>query len=244
MGLQAANTVSNLTKAQIDAFYTTLNGAVPATQQSSKMLLKAVTDDIEFTNCSPEAIEVDLYICIDKQTNDNASTGIGTWVAGLPTESGTGTVGLQPLASDPWEKPTTNKLFNIRYWTKKHSFALASGAHKRVLFDFRPNRILDSHYWKQYGCIKGITFDIMVVHRGTLGDGDNTYVTTANRQTLCPAKLIWLAKRTIKGSFIQSNSRIRQMVGTRIPSGGITSLWVEEEDRDIPVDTNNPISHA
>lgn len=245
-GRQTATTLAFINASSLTNHYSELSRLATPLQPNSlsqKYLLKSVFHELELANAGDSTCEVDLYVFINKVTGNTITPPETDWANGLPKESDSLVVALAPLVTDPWEKPTTNKYFNILYWTKKISFTLSPGQHKRVNVDFQMNRIMDTEYLGNYSQIRGITHWIMPVTRGTLGDGDNNFIVTPGNQTLTVSKVIWTAKKTIRGSMIQQNLNIRRTRGTRL-NQILGAVFVEDEDTGAVEDTMNPLNYA
>lgn len=243
-GSQQAGIVSDTAGTHLTDLYTTLNGAVAitATTESRKMYLGTVGHEIQFSNAGPATLDFDLYILIDKNTMPLASVPGTVWDNGIGQEQ-FNAVGPSEAKTDLWKVPTTNKLFNITYWTRRLKCSLLKGENCRFNFQFKVNRLMDTQYFKDFESIRGITHSIMVVTRGSLGDGTISQAVTAGQQSITPSKLIWVTKRRWTGSILTQLAKVNRQLGAELPTG-ILSLYVQEEDADDPEDTMANANYA
>lgn len=219
------------------------SSSIPLTAQSNKFLLKTIVHEVEFANAAPTTVECEYFWCLDKITGPNDGfNAINYWAQGLPKESDTATVALQPLITDPWEIPTTNKGFNIRYWTRRIKFPLTPGEHKKIKIVFRVNRLMDTQYINDFHSIRGITHEGFLIVKGTVADSTQTTTITAAGQTIAPSKVVWIAKKTQTGELVNINPLTRRTVGTRLPQPA--SLFAIDEDQGDPENVLDPAEYA
>lgn len=229
-GRQEAEIVSAFSGGDYINLNVTLNNntVVNALRESQKQYISTIKHEIEFNNCGPTTCEFDIYMLIDKNTTKTATLPLALWDAAIVSESN---VALAPLGARQklWSKPTDLKGFRINYWTKKTTCTLTPGESCKLTYQFKQNRLLDAQYFNDWLSIRGLTHQIMVVVRGTLCDGTKSNTVTAGQQSIAPAKLIWIAKRTYTGYICNTLPRIVRQIGTELPTG-IATMWHQDED--------------
>lgn len=239
VGRQEASVTTQVLGADVINLHKAINDATATTTErlAEKMLWSGSKDDVEFMNCSPTPIELDIYVLIDKTTQIVNTDPKTLWDAGIVAEQNA--PGDAPTESrvTPWLKPTEHKLFNINYWTKRYPVHLTPGERCKFTLNFRRNRVLDISYAHQFQTIRGLTHKIMVVQRGSLIDGTNLKTFTAGLQSLSETKLVWLWKNTLYGRLLSTLPKVHKQLGTNIP---ITALaqWHIDEDTGEPEDAN------
>jgi len=233
-GVQAAAVAAIVDGPAIASLYTALNNAVPTGtfDTSHKLYYKGSTQTLQFSNSGPTTCEFDIYICIDKQTTGGTANPLTYWNAVIPGESGDGIAPVE-ASSQIWTRPTYYKGFNIAFWTKRLQCNLTPGEKCELTVNVNPHRVLDTQYMSQFGSIRGITYSIMTVQRGTLGDGTQTLTVTAGEQSISPSKLLWLNKRRLWGSIVADRPRVNKMLGSQLPTT-IGALWQIDEDTGEP----------
>jgi len=233
-GVQAATLLSSITSTQLTELFVALNNAVTPTanQASYKFQYKRVNQVIQFANAGPTTCEFEIYVLIDKVTLAVPSNPVTIWNAAVPGEAND-TAAPVESAADLWTKPTDYKLFNINYWSKRVRCFLTPGEKCELTINFSPNRIMDTQYMNAYQSVRGLTFHVLIVQRGSLGDGTQTLAVTPGEQTITPSKLIWMYKRTIHGSLLAVRPRVTKQVGGELPST-VGALWSIDEDTGEP----------
>lgn len=229
-GNQQAGVVSSTVGANITALYETLNNgvAMAARQDSNKLYFGTAMHEMEFSNAGNTTLEFDIYILIDKVTQPLATSPGAIWDAAILAEAND-VLAPGETKTDLWTLPTSFKLFNINYWTKKLRCSLTPGENCKLKFRFNLNRLLDTQYPVSFQAIRGITHHVMVVTRGTLGDSTQTLAVTAFGQTITPSKLIWVLKRTWSGSILSTLPRVNKQLANELPSL-LATLYAQDED--------------
>lgn len=230
-GAQQAATVSSTVGQDFSNLRDALGGGVAvvaAYGASTKLLVSSVQHVMEFNNVGPTTAEMDVYIFTDKCTQPIASQAGAVWDSALAAEASILTGPLE-FKTKPWLRPTTHKGFNIAYWTKSVKCSLTPGESCRLTVNFNCRRMLDTQYYKDFQAIRGITHQIVIVARGTLADSTKTLTVTANGQSLAPAKIVWMCKRTWRGSQLTSVPRVSRQIGNDLPTA-LANLWHQDED--------------
>jgi len=230
-GTQGASLLTSMDAANYAELYEALNHGVILSPvvHSRKMYLGLQQTEIEFNNAGPTTCEFEVYFLLDKNTGALSSPG-ALWDKAIIAQTLNGVAPLEDK-TDLWNKPTTYKMFNIAYWTKRARCHLTPGESCRWTMNFNPQRILDTEYMDDNAAIRGLTYHVMVVQRGVLCDGTKTKAVTINSQTLAPTKLIWLIKRTSHGCILNDNARIcKQRDGTTELPTAMGTVWHQDED--------------
>lgn len=243
-GTQNNAIVAGADSAAINQLYTGLDNAVATTsvRASAKLYYKGTEHQIQFMNAGPTTCEFEIYICIDKTTNAVGQIPNLVWSDAIANESNDVTVPVES-ATDLWLRPTSFKGFNIAFWTKRIKCVLTAGEKCNLNVHIYPQRLLDMQYVDDYDSIRGITHQIMVVQRGSLGDGTQTFAVTAGQQSITPSKLVWMTKRSMKGSILGTLPRVHKQVSTEIPTA-LAALFHIDEDTGEPEDSMNPLEYA
>lgn len=198
-------------------------------QKSFKFELNNVISTTLFCNQSPSGIEIELLDCVAKLTKNNGSTPYNDWHNGL-IEIGAASNG----ELFPYSVPTTSKLFNINWnIVKRTKVELGPGRSHEHVFDFKPNRIVDTNYFVDYEQVKGLTHATMIIVRGMLSDSSNTQ--TVGTVGFSPAKLIWVRRKKYVTRVLSSNPRSYYAVNNlnSIPA----TLYEMSEGSGAPVST-------
>lgn len=235
MGQQNAVTMMTTFGSDITTLYQGLNDgvALTASRSSEKLFFAGTTEEIEFNNCSPTTLEMEIYVLIDKTTGQSPPDAVPTWVSAITSESNDATAPTE-AASTLWNRPTQHKLFNINFWTKRYNCVLTAGEKCKFTLNFKRNRLLDTQYPNTFSNIRGISHRIMLVHRGTLVDGDNAKTFTAGNQSISETKLIWAWKRTMRGSILSTLPRVHKQIGLNFPLTLPGGQWHIDEDTGEP----------
>ncbi|UYD39082.1 MAG: capsid protein [Wigfec virus K19_426] len=162
----------------------TLNASTAPTYSANRFLLSNVNAELRLCNQTPGPIELDIYVLISKINQAAASNCITDWNTDQQNERGNNVV-AQTL---PYCKPT-GTIFN-RNWKriKTYHVHMGPGCTHQLNWSFSPNRVMDMDYVKDFATIKGISSQILVVQRGTLGDDQNSK--TVGTISIGPSKLI------------------------------------------------------
>jgi len=244
-GVQEAAVVAGISCTEIVPFYVTLNNKVGtiAEGRSIAFNLKKIQYDLEFSNCGPAAIEVDIYFLIDKVTSITLSGGpITEWEQGLQDQAGSA-ASAAPLRTTPWQRPTGTKRFNLLWWSKCFQKSLSPGEKIKLSVHHNVNRVLDYEYLQRFLTIRGITSQFLVVQRGTICDGNNDPLIASSRQTLCRTKLIWMARYQMHGSLLSTRTK-NTTYSNSLPIVAITPLYDQNEGPGAPQDTENGTEYA
>lgn len=182
-----------------------------------RMMLQKCQHELRIVNQGPTTAEVDVYICMSKNTTASSVDPGVSWSSGLTNEKGSGS----PAQSNPWATPTQVKQFNIDWKVvKKLKLSLESGRELTHTFMFTPNRILDTEYINTYFAIKGITYRYLFVQRGTLGDNSDATVAAIGGISLTPTKIIGNIRRVYKASLLSPYATTVTQTGTYATSDG------------------------
>lgn len=229
---QFSNVRVTPTLALLSFFNTLINASANPSEQSIKFNLQQIRTEIEFQNAGPSDAEVEFWHLIHKDTESGIPTLLdagAAWTAGLANEQSGGPA---TSATQPWSKPTEVKLFNIKYWSKRFTRTLRSGEKVKFNVYHNVNRHMDHTYLADNVRIRGITQEIWITQKGTVGDGTQTLTVTAANQTLTPSKIVWVGRQTVVGQILGKFPRVTQQTGT-LPTGLLTLF-------DIPVDEGDP----
>lgn len=231
VGAQGASAVGDLLCPELVTFHTNLNDeiALTANRANEKLYFEGSKDEIEFLNCSPTTMELDIYCLIDKTTQTIGNDPGAIWQDGINDESNNAATVPVESFSTPWMKPTSTKAFNINYWTKRYPVTLTAGEKCKFTYNFKRKRLLDTSYITNFTLIRGITHRIYVVQRGTLVDANNLKTFTAGNQSLSETKLVWVRKRTIYGSILSTLPKVVKQTGLNLPTI-LAGQWHIDED--------------
>lgn len=243
-GLQNTAIVALVDSPAINQLYTGLNNAVAITpvRQANLLNYRGCRQEIQFGNMGNSTAEFEIYFCIDKTTSATLQVPNVVWDTAISQESNDATVPIE-TRTDPWKKPTEYKAFNIVFWTKSVKCFLTPGEKCNLTYNFWPNRLLDTSYVGNFNSIRGITYQIMIVHRGTMGDATQTKTVTAASQTLTPSKIVWINKRTMFGNILGVLPRVNKQVGAELPTA-LGTLFTLDEDTGEPEDTLLDLEYA
>jgi len=244
VGQQNAVTMMTTFGSDINTLYQGLNDGVALTgvRASEQLYFTGTTEEIEFNNCSPTTLEMEIYVLIDKTTSAAPPEAVNTWVNAITQESNDATVPVE-AASTLWLKPTGYKGFNINFWTKRYDCVLTAGEKCKFTLNFKRNRLLDTSYTQNYSNVRGISHRIMIVHRGTLVDADNAKTFTAGNQSISETKLIWAWKRTMKGCILSTLPRVNKQIGLNFPTA-LAAQWHIDEDTGEPENAATTTEYA
>lgn len=174
--------------------------------QSFKFFLQSVTQQIVITNQSQCDVNVDLYLCMSKNTMEAGNLPSTDWTNGINDQRAGANSG--PNSFFPGSKPFESKNFNMAWKVvKKLNVCMGSGAthtHQQAIV---LNRIIDMSYADQNTFIKGISFVWMMVQKGQIvSDATN------NNINFAPTELITAVTTTWKTRLCQATSaNIRQV---------------------------------
>jgi len=243
-GNQQAGLASSSVSANYTVLYQGLNNAVPisAAQGSRQLYIGTTCHEMEFSNMGNSTAEMDIYVLIDKNTGSAVTQPGLIWDQGISSEANDATLPGE-AKTDVWTVPTVHKAFNICFWTKKFKCSLTPGENCKFTLRIKHNRLLDTEYLDQFQAIRGITHHVMVVVRGTLGDSTKTLAVTANGQSITPAKIVWLVKRTWGGSILATLPRVNKQLSNELPSA-LGTLFVQDEDSGAIEDTALAANYA
>jgi len=231
VGVQAAVvSLQTLGATDIVQFHRALNDdvAITGVRASETFLFRGTKEEIEFVNCSPTTMELDIYVLIDKTSAASSPVPVSVWSAGILQEANDATLPLESAAT-PWNRPTQVKEFNIHWWSKRYPVTLTAGEKCFFTLNFWRNRMLDTSYCNNFSSIRGITHRLLFVQRGTLVDANNAKTFTAGNQSLSETKLIWGWKRTMYGQILSTLPRVYKQLGTNFPTV-LANQWHIDED--------------
>jgi len=243
-GQQQAAVASKCTGLEFGSLYSALlaDVAFSSLGESRKMFVGTVGHQIQFNNAGNSTLDFDIYILLDKNTTALESSPGTIWDNGIISES-TNATPPGEAKTDLWSRPTTHKLFNINYWTRRLHCSLTPGENCRLDFKFKMNRHLDTQYWADYNGIRGLSHYIMIVSRGSLGDGAKGFAVAPGEQTITPSKLIWVVKRYLTGSVLSTTRKVHRQLNSELPST-LTDLFVQDEDSGAIEDTMDPTNYV
>lgn len=239
VGIQSMAVVAQTLGADIGALHTAINDNVSTTtpRSSEKLLFSGTKDEIEFNNMGPTTIELEIYVIIDKTSQTVNSDPAVAWDTGITTELNDVASLPAETKATPWDKPTTYKVFNINFWTKRYPLTLTAGEKCKFTLNFKRNRILDTTYTGNFTTIRGITHKIFVVQRGTLVEQVPGKSVAAATISLSETKVIWIWKNTLYGRLLSTLPKVSKQKGTALPLV-LTAQWHLDEDTGEPEDAN------
>jgi len=242
MGLQKGTLVGGATTVELNNLFETLNGVpAPVNFRSRRFNFTYIRWEVEFMNCGPAPMEVDIYHLIDKNTSVTAPGAVITeWEQGLQDEAGGFTT---TTPETPWSKPTEVKRHNLLYWTKRYPKSLAAGEKIKFTLQMNVNRVVDFEHIQRFNRVRGITNSIFVVQRGTVCDGERgmgfVFPPPSGGVTLCRTKLAWVATYKMGGVLLSDKTKKVRRIGA-LPTT-ITNLWTQNESAGAPQDTEDPL---
>lgn len=217
---------------------TFIKNDAPGDLNALKFMLEKADADIRIVNQGASNAEFELYILMAKKTFDsdqneaNDFGPTGCWSRGLLGQD----LGNTPVTpTTPYAKPFESKLFNMTWkCVKTIRHTLKPGETHTSKFSYSPNRILDTNYIKEYSVIKGITYAYYIVQKGVPGDDSKDYDTAA-KIGLTRTKLIAVCNNRYKAYMLSSYPRMNT-IATDLDADA-TSLYVQNDIKDLPVDT-------
>lgn len=147
--------------------------ALTTNNTSQKFYVDMVKLEMRFRNQSPSTNEIDVYILMSKTslTSKTSMDPAALWNNGLADMATNNTVGSD---TTPYCVPTISKGFNQGYKVvKKMTVSLESGREWEHTFDYKPHAVVDMEYWANYATVRGLTYAVLYVVRGTLCDTVN-----------------------------------------------------------------------
>lgn len=230
VGGQGASNITNLVGSELLVFHQNLNDGIALTtpRSNENLYFEGSKDELQFKNCSPITIELDIYVLIDKTTQVGTNDPGTIWTNGIAQEQNDAIAPAEAF-STPWLKPTGTKNFNINFWTKRYPVTLTAGEKCQFNFTFKRKRMLDTSYIQNFNLIRGLTHRIFMVQRGTIVDGNNDPAFTAGNQSLGQTKVVWLQKRTLFGSLLATLPKVVKQTGVQLPAT-LPGQWHLDED--------------
>jgi len=244
-GVQAGKMLGAITTTELKDLHTTLNnGVIITSERAIRFNLNQTKWEIEFMNCGPAPMELDIWHLIDKNTSISSPGGVDTeWQQALDDEAG-GVGGA--VITHPWSKPTDVKRFNLLFWSKRYPKSLAPGEKVKFCIVHNVNRVLDYEHLQRFTNIRGITHQIYLNQRGTVGDGDKgtgfPNVPPIGGVTLSRSKLAYVAKFSLTGHMLATKSKRTRNIGA-LPTN-ITALWTQNDSAAAPQDTEDGNEYA
>jgi len=174
----------------------------------------------EFTNMEPTITFVDMYILRAKVDNDTGATYDSpstTWTSSLNQLKGLGSMastfpGLEPAG--PFFKQNYKEIMKI-------PICMNPGEVRRLHCYFHVNKSINySKLITKVGNLKGLTYHVMFVTRGSPCDNAKTQFATPSEIYLSPLKLIGICQTTYGVSI-----RIRPARGAYAASSGLTATY-------------------
>lgn len=222
-----STTISNLfTKVQQG--YSGGTGVLPlygnsSVQNSFKFEVNSMVQILTLSNESPGAVEFDIYDCVAKVTSTTYLAPEDAWTNGLVDENNAGVACANTFIG---ATPFTSKLFNSTWKVVKRSkVELGSGRAHRHVFNFKPNRVVDSQYFDNFACVKGITTTTFVVARGMPVDSSNT--ATIGTIGVSPVKLVGYVREKYVTRLVSVAPRTYYQ-STNITTDALTRYTVQE----------------
>jgi len=232
-GLQNQALITQTQSADLKLLFQGLNNGVAMTAPRSSWKLNFIgsKEEIEFMNCSPTTIEVDIYTLVDKVSGGGTDPGT-QWSLAVDQEENDTSLPAESIQTI-WSRPTNYKGFNTHYWTKRYPVVLTSGEKCKFTWNFKRNRVLDTSHIENFTSVRGITHKIMIVQKGTMIDGNNDFVIGTNMQSISKTKLVWIRKQTLYGSLLAVRPRIKKQLGANLPTL-MSEEWHIDEDNGEP----------
>ena len=167
--------------------------AVQATKLGHSILLKSVTSQLRLINQNDSNCEIDIYLCMCKNSTASTRTPRDYWEDGV-ADLGQAFADTTNNYTYIGQVPFVSKTFNMQ-WKVVHrdTVNLSPGQEHDFHFKFKPMRIVQLEHLGEYDHIKGITYRYMLAVRGSLGDSsiDNNAVGDIGTS---PAKYIGFIK--------------------------------------------------
>jgi len=243
VGLQNNATAITNGNTTYQTFFAAINNATApvAGRVGVRFNLLQTKLELEFANVANTTAEMDVYFLIDKNTRTTVTDANTVWSDGIADEANNADLPLENTGT-PWLDPRHTKLFRMSYWSKKTSCVLTPGEKCKLTITFNTNRLIDFDWFENYAEIRGITNKVFVVQRGTLGDGVPGFAVTPANQSLTRSKIIWLTKRTFRGSILSTLPRVSKQIGANLPAPA--ALWTIDEDTGEPENAQDPLEYA
>lgn len=232
-GRQWATTVKFFANTEVKELFQALNKNINplAGQVANKFALTMARQEIEVSNPSPTAVEVDVYWALNKDSSLTGATAINEWSQGLISEQGPAAAGGS--ITYPWGKPTDAKRYNLQFWTHRMTRTIPSGGKIKVTVTHMINRIIDFEYFDKNQSIRGITSQTFIVQRGVTVDDQNIWdVIVPPNVTLSRTKVTWVGKLTLSGQLLSSFPKVNQQTGNFF-TGPIVGMFEQEGDGDV-----------
>lgn len=181
----------------------------------------------EFINQEPSDVSIELYDLISKVTEPTVRYANADWNNGLINQQGIAAVNSY---TQPYTVPTDSKLFNMTWRIhKKTVIRLAPGRLHKHTFKFHVNRVVDMGYWNDYAQVRGLTYQLMVVARGT--PSDTVAGSTVGSIALTPVKIIGTFRYKYHAQIISAFPRNVSLLSAL--TTGNAALYVENPATDI-----------
>lgn len=160
--------------------------------QWTTFLLKKLVHTFTATNLSPSTVELDIYYCMHKLTDDSTNDPYNAWQQGLIQEAANS--GGSGIANPEYVNavPQQSKRFNTEYKIiKTLKYHLQPGQECKSNFVFNVRRYLDTAYvnTSEHLNIRGITIVPLIVLRGVPGAIGSAASYSNTGVTTTPAKI-------------------------------------------------------
>jgi len=174
----------------------------------------------EFTNMEPSITFVDMYILRAKVDNDTGATYDSpstTWTSSVNQLKGLNTIattfpGLEP--GGPFFKQNFKEIVKI-------PICMNPGEVRRLYCYFHINKSINySKLITKVGNLKGLTYHVMFVTRGSPCDNSNTQFATPSEIYLSPIKVVGICQATYGVSI-----RVRPSRGAYTAASGLTATY-------------------
>jgi len=207
-------------------------------QRSFRILLERAYSETYFSNAGATSCELVIYDLVAKTTKAVGVTPATDWANGC-TDEQLGIPNTFPAQHDPFSpfaEPTQVKRFN-QNWTvvKKVVITLGVGRQHKHIFDFKPQRIVDTNYTAQYQVIRGITCGQIILARGQPADDTNGVI--VGNVGIARVKIVGTNRIRYTHRVTSHMPRIYEVNNTILD--GIGGLFVKEEDGDVINSVNN-----
>jgi hypothetical protein len=136
-------------------------------------------------------VEIEIFDLVSKVTSFASNSPDTDWTNGLVDmriDAGVTAITF------PYCVPTSSKNFNIGWnIVKRTKVELGMGRSHEHVFNFSPNRMIDTQYAEEYNNIRGVTYQCMVIVRGLLADDTPAFGPSAN-VSFTRAKVIYVSR--------------------------------------------------
>jgi len=142
----------------------TANDTINSFNTIKKLLIDHIWCESLLTSSCSDLMFIDIYDCVSKITQPSLEAPALTWANAIASE----TANTSGFAVGNYnQNPTQFKKFNIKWKViKKTRVELGEGRTHKHVFQFKPNRFIDTAYGEEFQQIRGITVSQLLVIRG------------------------------------------------------------------------------